>query len=148
MKIVWFVLKSIVDYSDGGTDWIHEARITLTEPKDEDSDDFVDNYSITSVPRDSRVVHVVYHFHDNYCDHASFYTDRLTAENFFWEKVKEQHISMKEWNQHGWETICALQLDDKQDKIMSTLYSKEGCTISYPDKGNRWVLLTIDVVNK
>ena len=144
---MWFFLESFPDEQD----WTHEASITRMKPViDETADVWVDIDKVSSnIPNDARVVHVVYHFHDNYSDHSSFFTDRETAEKIFWKYTKEQHTEMRRWNLLGGdeELIYVLQYDDKngQEKITSTLYFKEGSLISYPDKGDRWVLLSLNV---
>ena len=139
--MLWFFLKS----NPTQHDWKHEVSIHTLKPESNKEDDWTGICEIRNISDDVKQVHVLYHYHDNYSDYSVFYTDRQEAEIEFWKRNKCQLNSLKEtWA--AWESnyICAVHYEDKLT-ISSTIYERDMNKISYPDKGDRWVLVTVDV---
>jgi len=155
-----------------GDDWQHKAAVynskeLIAVVKEDDSDDkqwhdpWVDCecYDVPGVEDGAnvRTVHVLFHFYDNYVDAARIYASRDTAEQQFWQCVKEQHEDVAEETANEdlqskvvtTISTCYEHGNKSTPQFTSTVYVR--CSIDdvyeYPDKGNRWVLVTLPLID-
>ena len=111
------------------------------QPERYECDTHIDE--IINIPVDVKQVHVLFHFHDHYSDCKIYFTDRQEAEIEFWKKNKEQlDYFKKHWSKMH---ICAIQYGEENDYVSSTIYERDESQISYPHKGDQWVLVTVEV---
>ena len=91
------------------------------------------------------LVHVVFHFHDNYCDSSSAFLDRKQAEHYFQECEEEQWDKIEAWrkNTSGF-AFCIVKSDRWHCDVLEcelTGRSFDGWT--RPDKGDTWWLRSV-----
>lgn len=150
-KKIFVLLSSCVEKTRFAKhDWLHREHVYKNEEEarqalsrfHEDENIVIDMMDI-SIPVGIAECYLLYHFHDNYCDGYAAYTNKDEAQNEFYRVCEEQYHKLQE------DVVKIVSKDDTQkyEKLISTIYEFDifdtNNSLSYPDKGDRWVLVTL-----
>lgn len=136
---VWLVIQTV--QSPDKQDIIHDVRIMKSKEDAEAVEAEIDEDTFMSVDireqtikKDQSIVHVVFHYHDNYSDYDQLFESYEKARAFYQSEVAKMDVDLEE----GY----YVKLQKNYTGFMATLYDEED---SYPDKGDRWVLTTLHI---
>jgi hypothetical protein len=138
----WVIIQTTT--TSDNRDMVHSVYVVKTsaeveelKAEAEDSRDFMSiDAREFSAKKDMRVLHVVFHYHDNYADVVGTFETHEEANAFYKSEVAEMLDGVSDL----YEGECIKLAKYPDGGSMATLYDAHG---NYPDKGDRWVFTTL-----